>query len=69
MPASSSSSTNCAAIAGESLDGFRTTVLPVTIAAAVMPAMIAQREVPRRDDRADAERDVEQLVRSRRASA
>src|SRR5579859_6825275 len=40
-PASSSTSINCAAIVGESLDGFRITVLPVTIAATVMPAIIA----------------------------
>src|SRR5665811_2029763 len=33
MPHSSSNSTNLAAIVGESLDGFRTTVLPLTIAA------------------------------------
>src|SRR5882672_9768335 len=41
-PASSSSSMNLAAMVGESLDGFRTTVLPLTIEASVMPAMIAQ---------------------------
>ena len=40
-PASSSTSINRAAIVGESLDGFSTTVFPVTIAAAVIPAMIA----------------------------
>ena len=32
---------NCQAIAGESLDGLSTTVLPVTIAAVVMPTQIA----------------------------
>src|SRR5580698_582113 len=42
MPASSRTSTNFAAIVGESLDGFRITVLPVTIEAAVMPAIIAK---------------------------
>src|SRR6201997_3300580 len=42
MPASSSSSTNFAAIVGESLDGFRITVLPLTIEAIVMPAIMAQ---------------------------
>ena len=41
IPASSSTSTNLAAIVGESLDGFRITVFPVTIEAAVIPAMIA----------------------------
>ena len=41
MPASSSTSMNFAAMVGESLEGFRTTVFPVTIAAAVMPAMMA----------------------------
>src|SRR3954469_15978963 len=41
MPASSRTSTNLAAIVGESLDGFRITVFPVTIEAAVIPAMIA----------------------------
>ena len=42
MPASSNSSTNFAAMVGESLDGFRMTVLPLTIEASVMPAMMAQ---------------------------
>src|SRR5262249_18113945 len=42
MPASSSSSTNFAATVGESLDGFRMTVLPHTMEAKVMPAMMAQ---------------------------
>ena len=42
MPASSSSSKNFAAMVGESLDGFRMTVLPLTIEASVMPAMMAQ---------------------------
>src|SRR5579862_1723317 len=41
IPASSSNSTNLAAIVGESLDGLRTTVLPATIEASVTPAMIA----------------------------
>ena len=41
IPASSKTSMNRAAIVGESLDGFITTVLPVTIAAAVIPAIIA----------------------------
>ena len=41
MPASSSNSTNFAAIVGESLDGFKITVFPATIEARVMPAMIA----------------------------
>src|ERR1035437_8226817 len=41
-PASSSSSTNFAAIVGESLDGFKITVFPHTIDAMVMPAIIAQ---------------------------
>jgi hypothetical protein len=40
--ASSSNSTNFAAMVGESLDGFRTTVLPLTIEASVIPAMMAQ---------------------------
>ena len=35
-------SKNFAAMVGESLDGFRITVLPQTIEASVMPAMIAQ---------------------------
>src|SRR5215475_4011982 len=42
IPASSSSSTNFAAMVGESLDGFRTTVLPQAIGASVIPAIIAQ---------------------------
>src|ERR1039457_4110391 len=42
MPHSSSSSTNFAAIVGESLEGFNTTVLPDTIDATVIPDMIAQ---------------------------
>ncbi len=42
MPHSSSSSTNFAAIVGESLEGFRITVLPLTMEAIVMPAMMAQ---------------------------
>ena len=46
MPASSSSSTNLAAMVGESLEGLKMTVLPVTSEARVMPAMMAQREVP-----------------------
>jgi len=41
MPASSSTSTNFAAMVGASLDGFRITVFPVTIDAAVIPAIIA----------------------------
>src|SRR5579864_4502877 len=41
IPASSSNSTNLAAIVGESLDGFSTTVLPETIDARVIPAIIA----------------------------
>ena len=40
-PASRSKSTNHAAMIAASLDGLSTTVLPVTIAAAVIPAMIA----------------------------
>ena len=40
-PTSSMSWWNCQAIAGESLDGFTTTVLPATIAAQVMPTQIA----------------------------
>ena len=32
---------NLAAMVGESLDGFRMTVLPLTIEASVMPAMMA----------------------------
>src|SRR5258708_39009945 len=41
IPASSRTSTNFAAIVGESLDGLRITVFPVTIEAAVIPAMMA----------------------------
>src|SRR5205807_6496945 len=41
MPASCSTSKNFAAMVGESLDGLRTTVLPQTMAAEVMPAMMA----------------------------
>src|SRR6266568_547666 len=41
-PASSRTSTNLAAIVGESLEGFRMTVFPVTMAAAVIPAIIAK---------------------------
>ena len=37
---------NFAAIVGESLDGFRITVLPVTTEATVMPAMIANGKFP-----------------------
>ena len=40
-PASSSASANFAAMVGVSLEGFSTTVLPVTSAATVIPAMIA----------------------------
>jgi hypothetical protein len=40
-PASSKSSKNLYAIAGASDEGFKTTVLPVTNDATVMPAMIA----------------------------
>ena len=40
-PTSCSRSTNTAAMTGESLEGLSTTVLPATIAAVVMPAMIA----------------------------
>src|ERR1700737_2546453 len=42
MPASSSTAKNRAAIVGESLEGFRITVFPQTMAADVMPAMIAR---------------------------
>src|SRR3954463_12034415 len=42
IPASSSTSKNFAAIVGESLEGFRMTVLPQTTAAVVMPAIMAQ---------------------------
>src|SRR5690242_783363 len=41
MPASCSTSKNLAAIVGESLEGFRITVFPETIAAEVIPAIIA----------------------------
>ena len=41
-PASYRISTNLAAIVGESPEGFSTTVLPVTMDAAVIPAMIAR---------------------------
>lgn len=41
-PASWSRSTNTAAITGESLDGLSRTVLPATIAAVVIPAMMAK---------------------------
>ncbi len=41
IPASSSTSTNFAAIVGASLEGFKITVFPVTIEAAVIPAIIA----------------------------
>src|SRR5579863_8387509 len=41
IPASSRTSTNFAAMVGESLEGLRITVLPVTIDAAVIPAMMA----------------------------
>src|SRR5215831_8907069 len=40
-PASSMASKNFAAIVGESLEGFRITVLPQTMLAAVMPSAIA----------------------------
>src|SRR5664279_1525038 len=40
-PASSRSSKNFAAMVGESLDGFRMTVLPLTMEASVMPPMMA----------------------------
>ena len=42
IPASSSSSINFAAIVGESLEGFKITVLPQTTEASVIPAIIAQ---------------------------
>src|SRR5262249_60249102 len=42
IPHSSSNSTNFAAMVGESLEGFNTTVLPETIDASVIPAMMAQ---------------------------
>src|SRR5262249_52657196 len=42
IPASCSASKNLNAIAGESCEGFTTTVLPQTIAAMVIPAMMAQ---------------------------
>jgi hypothetical protein len=42
QPASSSTSTNLAAMVGASLEGLRMTVLPVTMEAAVMPAMMAK---------------------------
>src|SRR3954463_16566279 len=42
IPASSRSSINFEAMVGESLDGFRITVLPHTMEASVIPAMIAQ---------------------------
>ena len=41
-PASSRTSMNLAAMVGASLEGFRITVLPVTMEAAVMPAMMAK---------------------------
>ena len=40
-PTSSMRATNCQAMPGVSLAGFSTTVLPVTIAAVVMPTVIA----------------------------
>ena len=42
MPASSRTSTKRAAMVGASLDGLRMTVLPVTMEAAVMPAIMAK---------------------------
>src|SRR5205085_3776354 len=42
IPASWRTSTNLAAIVGDSLEGFRITVLPQTIAAEVIPAIMAQ---------------------------
>src|SRR6266403_1384603 len=42
IPASCKTSKNLAAMVGESLDGFRITVFPQTIDAAVIPAMMAQ---------------------------
>ena len=47
---------------GASGEGLRTTVLPVTMAAAVMPAMMAKGKFHGRDDGADAERNVAELV-------
>ena len=41
-PASSSSSMNFAAIVGASTEGFKMTVLPQTMEAAVIPAMMAK---------------------------
>src|SRR5215472_8016846 len=42
IPASCRTSKNFAAIVGESLEGLRITVFPQTIAAEVMPAMMAK---------------------------
>ena len=47
---------------GESLDGLRTTVLPVTMAAAVMPAMMANGKFHGGITAPTPERNVNQLV-------
>ena len=62
MPASSSSAKKTAAIVGASTLGFSTTVLPVTMAAAVMPAMMAKGKFHGGMTAPHAERDVAQAV-------
>ena len=61
-PASSSRLKKMAAMVGASPEGLRMTVLPQTMAAAVMPAMMARGKFHGRDDGADAERNVTELV-------
>ena len=61
-PASSSVSANIAAMVGVSLEGLMTTVLPVTSAAHRHAAQNRQREIPRRNHDADAQRQIAHLI-------
>ena len=62
MPASSSNSTNFAAMVGESLDGFRITVFPETIGSHRHASHDGAGKIPRRNHGAHSERNVVQRI-------
>ena len=62
IPASSRTSTNFAAIVGESLEGLRITVLPGHDRSRRHPRHDREREIPRRNHRSDAQRNVKQFI-------
>src|SRR5690242_15549124 len=66
MPASSASSPRRAAVSGDSSLIFSTAVLPKARAGATFQVAVDERHVPRRDQRADADRMKQRVVEMRR---